>query len=248
MQEIRHTPVAPTRTQHLASGACIDAHRHDDHQIIYAGRGTIAVTTVAGTWVTPATRAIWVPAGTVHAHQAHGQLELHLVGVPSRENPLALDEPAVLGVSPLLRELIISHTSAPEGQSEEQLRLRAVLLDQLRLAPQQPLHLPAPSTPLLAEVCDMLRSDPADGRSLAELGRRVGTSERTLSRMFRRDLGMSFTQWRTQMRLHHALVLLSEKTPVTSVAHQCGWSSASTFIDVFRRTFGHTPGSHHNAV
>ncbi|EHN80307.1 AraC family transcriptional regulator [Streptomyces coelicoflavus ZG0656] len=94
----------------------------------------------------------------------------------------------------------------------------------------------------------MLRSDPADGRSLAELGRQVGTSERTLSRMFRRDLGMSFTQWRTQMRLHHALVLLSEKTPVTSVAHQCGWSSASTFIDVFRRTFGHTPGSHHNAV
>ncbi|NEB18728.1 helix-turn-helix transcriptional regulator [Streptomyces coelicoflavus] len=143
---------------------------------------------------------------------------------------------------------VISHTSAPEGQSDEQLRLRAVLLDQLRLAPQQPLHLPAPSTPLLTEVCDMLRSDPADGRSLAELGRQVGTSERTLSRMIRRDLGMSFTQWRTQMRLHHALVLLSEKTPVTSVAHQCGWSSASTFIDVFRRTFGHTPGSHHNAV
>jgi transcriptional regulator GlxA family with amidase domain len=148
-------------------------------------------------------------------------------------------------VSPLLRELIIAYTGASEHGSAEQLRLRAVLLDRLRLAPQQPLHLPAPSTPLLGEVCDILRSDPADSRSLAELGRQVGTSDRTLSRLFRRDLGMTFTQWRTQLRLHHALVLLAEKTPVTSVAHQCGWSSASTFIDVFRRTFGHTPGSHH---
>ncbi|MFD7704193.1 AraC family transcriptional regulator [Streptomyces caelestis] len=248
MKEIRHTPVAPTRTQHLVPGASIDAHRHDDHQIVYAGRGTIAVTTVAGTWVTPATRAIWVPAGTVHAHQAHGRLELHLVGIPSGENPLGLDAPAVLGVGPLLRELIIAHAGAPEHESAEQLRLRAVLLDQLRLAPQQPLHLPTPSTRILAEVCDILRSDPADGRSLAELGRQVGASDRTLSRMFRRDLGMTFTQWRTQLRLHHALVLLADRTPVTSVAHQCGWSSASTFIDVFRRTFGHTPGSHHAAV
>jgi AraC-like DNA-binding protein len=27
------------------------------------------------------------------------------------------------------------------------------------------------------------------------------------------------------------------------VAHQCGWSSASAFIEVFRRSFGHTPGT-----
>ncbi|WP_372349360.1 helix-turn-helix domain-containing protein [Streptomyces sp. KL116D] len=49
------------------------------------------------------------------------------------------------------------------------------------------------------------------------------------------------------MRLHHALILLADHTPVTAVAHQCGWSSASTFIDVFRRTFGHTraPGHPH---
>ncbi len=53
---------------------------------------------------------------------------------------------------------------------------------------------------------------------------------------------MTFPQWRTQLRLQHALVLLAEGHPVTAVAHRCGWSSASTFIDVFRRTFGRTPG------
>lgn len=55
---------------------------------------------------------------------------------------------------------------------------------------------------------------------------------------------MTFPQWRTQLRLHQALRLLAVGTPVTAVAHRCGWSSASAFIDVFRRAFGHTPGTH----
>lgn len=243
MTKVRHAPVAPTRAQRMVTGGRIDAHQHDDHQIVYAGRGVLSVTTSAGTWVAPATRAIWVPAGTVHAHQAHGELELHLVGLPATENPLSLTEPTVLAVGPLLRELIVAHTRPPLDDSPERERLRAVLLDQLRASPQQPLHLPMPTSPQLRSLCDLLRADPADNRTLAVLGRQVGASDRTLSRLFRADLGMTFPQWRTQLRLHHALVLLAEHTPVTAVAHRCGWSSASAFIDVFRRTFGHTPGT-----
>ncbi|MFJ2730422.1 helix-turn-helix domain-containing protein [Streptomyces collinus] len=244
MTEIRHDPVAPTCTQWLAAGGSIDAHRHDDHQIVYAGRGVLAVTTGEGSWVAPGTRAIWVPAGTVHAHRAYGELDLHLVGLPVGENPLGLNAPTILAVSPLLRELIIAYTRADNNHSPQWARLRAVLLDQLRASPQQPLHLPAPMAPVLIALCDILRANPGDSRTLAELGREVGASDRTLSRLFRDDLGMTFPQWRTQLRLHHALVLLTERTPVTVVAHRCGWSSTSAFIDVFRRTFGHTPGSH----
>ncbi|MGY0500522.1 AraC family transcriptional regulator [Nocardia sp. FBN12] len=243
MTEIRHVPRAPTRAQWLVPGGAIDAHRHDDHQIVYAGRGVLAVTTSAGTWIAPSTRAIWVPAGTMHAHQAHGELELHLVGLPTAGNPLGLNEPTVLTVGPLLRELIPAYTRDPDDDSPERGRLRAVLLDQLRASTQQPLHLPTPTTPQLRAVCEILHANPADDRTLAALGRHVGASDRTLSRLFKADLGMSFPQWRTQLRLYRALVLLAEDTPVTTVAHLCGWSSASAFIDVFRRTFGHTPGT-----
>ncbi|GAA3186105.1 AraC family transcriptional regulator [Nonomuraea roseoviolacea] len=244
MTNIRHQPTAPTHARWLAPGAAIDAHRHDDHQIVYAARGVLAITTDAGTWIAPATRAIWVPAGTVHAHRAHGELELHFVGLPPGDNPLGLGAPTVLTVGPLLRELILAYTRAPDDDSPERGRLRAVLLDQLRASPQQPVHLPAPTAPRLKALCDILRADPADDRTLAALGKQVGASDRTLSRLFRSDLGMTFPQWRTQLRLYHALVLLAENTPVTTVAHRCGWSSASAFIDVFRRAFGHTPGAH----
>lgn len=247
-------PVAPTGLRRLAAGAGIDAHHHDEHQIVYAARGVVSVTTGEGRWIAPGTLAIWVPAGTVHEHRAYGRTELRLVGLPVSANPLGLDGPAVLAVEPLLRELIIEYSGGagcgPGADVEadavaddpERARLRAVLLDRLRHSPRHPVRLPTPRDPRLAAVCALLNEDPADGRTLGELGAEIGAGERTLSRLFGAELGMSFPQWRTQLRLHHALILLAGGVPVTVVAHRCGWSSASAFIDVFRAAFGRTPG------
>ncbi|MGI5164274.1 AraC family transcriptional regulator [Spirillospora sp. CA-253888] len=237
----RHAPRAPTGLRLLAGGGGIDAHHHDEHQIVYAACGVLSVTTDGGRWIAPATRAIWVPAGTVHEHRAYGRTDVHLVGLPVDVNPLGLDVPGVVAVAPLLRELIIEYARG-RGGGAERARLLGVLLDQLRCSSQEAVYLPAPRDARLVAVCALLQDDPADGRTLAELGVQVGAGERTLSRLFRDELGMTFPQWRTQLRLHHALVLLAEGVPVTVVAHRCGWASASAFIDVFRRAFGSTPG------
>jgi len=234
-------PMATTRSRTLPAGGGVDAHWHDGHQIAYASRGVLSVTTGAGTWIAPANRALWVPAGTVHEHRAYGVTTLHTVGLPVDVNPLGLAEPTVLAVSPLLRELVIAYTE-PAVPGPERDRLRAVLLDRLRSAPQQPIHLPAGRDERLVAVCGLLHTDPGDTRTLARLGAAVGVSHRTLTRLFRDELGMTFPQWRTQLRLHHALILLAEGVPVTAVARRCGWSTASAFIDTFRRTMGAPPG------
>ncbi|MEU8109599.1 helix-turn-helix transcriptional regulator [Nonomuraea muscovyensis] len=244
MPENRHPPRVLTGVRPLPGGAAVRAHRHAEHQIVHAGRGVLSVTTGAGTWVAPANRAIWIPAGTVHEHRAYGDTDLHLVGLPVTADPLRLGRPAVIGVGPLLRELIVAYTRRPAGAGPQRGRLLAVLLDELRLSAEQPLHVPAAKDSRLAAVCAILRDDPADDRTLAQLGAVAGVSDRTLTRLCRAELGMSFPQWRTQVRLHHALRLLAEGLPVTTVAHRCGWASSSAFIDVFRRAFGHTPGAH----
>ncbi|MEV0699816.1 helix-turn-helix transcriptional regulator [Saccharopolyspora sp. NPDC050389] len=246
MSKIRHTPRAPTALRLLPSGSGVDAHRHDDHQIVYAGRGVLSVTTDAGSWIAPGTRAVWVPAGTVHEHRAYGETDLHTVGLPTTDNPLGLTSPAVLAVGPLLRELILAYTQENDYDAAERDRLRSVLLDQLCRAPQQPIRLPTARDPRLAAACAILAGDPADQRTLAALGAQVGASERTLSRLFRAEMRMTFPQWRTQLRLYHALRLLAEGDAVTTVAHRTGWASTSAFIEVFRRTFGHTPGDQRN--
>ncbi|MGW5648000.1 AraC family transcriptional regulator [Saccharopolyspora sp. NPDC003752] len=246
MSRIRHTPRAPTALRFLPPGSEVDAHRHDDNQIVYAGRGVLSVTTDAGSWIAPGTRAVWVPAGTVHEHRAYGETDLHTVGLPTTDNPLGLTSPAVLAVGPLLRELILAYTGENDYDAAERDRMRSVLLDQLRRAPQQPVRLPTARDPRLAAVCEILAGDPADQRTLAALGAQVGASERTLSRLFRAEMRMTFPQWRTQLRLHHGLRLLAEGEAVTTVAHRTGWASTSAFIEVFRRTFGHTPGDRRN--
>jgi AraC-like DNA-binding protein len=233
----------PTATRRLAGGARIERHRHDEHQLVYVSSGVVAVTAGRGTWLASSDRAIWVPLGYWHEHRFYGESTFHCVGLEPHENPLRLTEPAVVGVTPLLRELVIA-CAAPDGHArEEYARLRAVLLDQLRHSPQRPLYLPTPRDARLAAACRIVADDLTVGWTLAALGRRVGTGERTLTRLFRAEMGMSYPQWRTQLRLYHAMLLLAESVPVTVVARRTGWATPSAFIDVYRRTFGHTPGS-----
>ncbi|HEY2058434.1 MAG TPA: helix-turn-helix transcriptional regulator [Amycolatopsis sp.] len=250
MSNSRHLPEAPTDIRDLAATASVTAHWHDGHQVVYASSGVLAVHTADSRWITPAHRALWIPAGTVHSHRAYGVTRLHLFGIPKAASPLKLADPTALTVTPLLRELLIAYTTlGDERETPAGRRMRGVLFDQLSTAPERPVRVPAAQDPRLAEVCRLLEEDPSDSRGLDALGREVGASGRTLTRLFRHDTGMTFPQWRTQLRLYHALRLLAEGRSVTSVAQQCGFATTSAFIDVFRRSLGHTPGSYlHNGL
>jgi AraC-like DNA-binding protein len=93
-------------------------------------------------------------------------------------------------------------------------------------------------------IADLLAADPTDGRSLGEFGRTVGAGERTLSRLFREQTGMTFPQWRAALRLQHAPVLLANGESVTVVAAASGYRSCSAFIEAFGNAFGATPGTY----
>ncbi|GAB3748868.1 AraC family transcriptional regulator [Microlunatus parietis] len=241
MSEIRHVPRAPTETRWLPAGAEVDEHRHDEPQLVYASAGVLEVTAADGTWFTPPNRAIWVPAGVVHRWLVHGSSTVHLVGLPGR-SPLPGRRPGLLQITPLLRELIMAATDGA-GDTAASRRLLGVLRDQLVLAPGPPTMLPRLADDRLRAVAELVERELSQPESLDRLGRRIGCSARTLSRLFRSELGMTFPQWRTQLRLHRAALLLAEGRTVSQVAAACGWSSPSAFITEFRRAFGDTPGA-----
>ncbi|SHK99162.1 AraC family transcriptional regulator [Actinacidiphila paucisporea] len=223
-------------------------HLHDEHQLIHPSQGVLQIFTTAGTWVVPPLRGVWVPAGVAHAHQASGPTRMRTLAFPPGPGPPFTDRPTVLAVSPLLREVIISLTDeepAPARTARQRRTLEQVALDELRRVDAMPLLLPAPADDRLRAVAALLHADPADPRSLSDLGAAVGAAERTLSRLFRRELGMSFPQWRTQLRLHHSLILLAAGTTVTTTATACGYAHTSAFIEAFRQAFGTTPGRYH---
>jgi AraC-like DNA-binding protein len=227
----------------------IDWHHHAVHQFIHPSRGVLRVSTPLGAWVVPPYRAVWVPAGVPHAHEAHGRTEMRTLSFAAGLDPLGADRPTVVAVTPLLREIVVALTRTPGPAHPpytpaQRGDLERVALDQLRRVEALPLHLPAPADDRLRAVAALLHADPADARSLAELGAAVGAGERTLSRLFRRELGMTFPQWRTQLRLHHSLTLLAGGYSVTSAGSACGYANPSAFIEAFRHAFGTTPGRH----
>ena len=103
--------------------------------------------------------------------------------------------------------------------------------------------IPTPVDSRLRQACALIADNLTEPLSLQQIGDRLGVGQRTLSRLFCDELGMTFPQWRTQVRLQHALMLLAEENDVTSVALKCGWATPSAFIDTYRRAFGHTPGA-----
>ena len=91
-------------------------------------------------------------------------------------------------------------------------------------------------------ITDTLLDYPSDTRTLQDWARELGASERTLARLFSRETGMTFGQWRQQVKLLAALARLARGESVTAVAFDLGYASQSAFIAMFRRALGRTPG------
>ena len=237
-------PLLGPTMEHLRHRERIDWHDHAEQQLLYPSSGVLIVSTTHGSWVVPPQRAVWLPAAVAHAHQAYGATQVRTVAFPVDVNPLGLTQPTVLSVSRLLRELIIAITDDPARRGEEQHDLKRVALHQLKPAPALQFHLPQPGDERLRDVTAILAEDPGSDRTLGELGRAVGAGERTLSRLFRAETGMTFPQWRAQLRLHHSLTLLASGLSVTAAAITCGYSTPSAFTAAFHATFGTTPGTY----
>jgi AraC-like DNA-binding protein len=222
---------------------------HARGHLVYAARGVLAVHTERGTSIVPANRVAWTPAGCTHHHRAHGDTDMRIVFLPASLARLVPDRPAVFAVSDLAREILLTLTgprnhdpAARDLDRAARARLSRVLVDELDEAGEQPLRLPEPHDDRLRAVARVLRESPEDNTPLAGLGRTIGASARTLSRLFHDELGMTFYEWRAQLRIYHALVLLADGHDTTHVAHACGWANPSHFIATFTKLVGTTPG------
>jgi AraC-like DNA-binding protein len=216
---------------------------------VYAARGVLSVHTERGTSIVPANRVAWTPAGFTHHHRAHSDTDMRILFLPASLARLVPGHPAVFMVSGLAREVLLTLTgprnydgTGPSYDRAARARLRRVLVDELHEAHEQPLQLPEPGDDRLQAIAQRLYEQPGDNASLAELGQTIGASARTLSRLFHNELGMTFYEWRTQLRIYHALILLADGHDATHVAHACGWANPSSFIAAFSNAIGTTPG------
>ncbi|MEA1677350.1 helix-turn-helix transcriptional regulator [Nitrospirillum sp. BR 11163] len=221
----------------------LDWHAHRRGQLFCVANGLVHVRTAHGSWMLPPLRAGWLPPGMMHKVTISGVLDGWGMMLTPEACAGLPDTPCVMGISDLLRSLVRRVTEWPPeaALTPEQERLLAVLLDEVRLAPREPLHLPMPTDPRLLRLALRLLEAPDDDRTLAALARDAGLSERTARRQFVAETGLSVTQWRQQARLTLALERLAKGEAVAEVADALGYATPSNFIAMFRRAFGESP-------
>lgn len=219
-------------------------HRHPWAQLSYALRGVVTVNTQAGQFVAPPTRAVLIPPGVEHGVHCPAHTVIRSLYIGAEQ--LSWQHCQVLEIDPLLRELIVAFSLLAVEYDEQGAdgRLVAVLLDRLAQAKTSDLMLPWPQAPHLIELCHYLANHADCRLPLAHFSAQLKMSDKTLSRAFKRDTGLSFRRWRQRSRLLAALPLLEAGERVTDVALACGYDSLSAFIAAFKALLGRSPGEY----
>jgi AraC-like DNA-binding protein/quercetin dioxygenase-like cupin family protein len=230
-----------------SSGYVIHPHKHAAHQLLFASSGAMTVRGDRTSWMIPPGRAVLIPASISHTIRMWGEVAMRSLYFPVHVPAPVYDANTcrVITVRPLLRELIlrVAEMSALDSRVPVEARLGSVLIDELEMAPIEPLQLQLPSDVRALRAADHVLKNPADGVTADMLARRCGLSARTLERLFRAETGMRFGLWRQKARLLESVRVLVQGGSVTGAALECGYSSVSAYIAAFKQTFGCTPGA-----
>ncbi|KWK28012.1 AraC family transcriptional regulator [Burkholderia stagnalis] len=240
--EFAPTPAHPmrVRARPLPAGVRVPRHTHAWAQLAYASRGVLRMATTGTTWMVPPSRAIWVPPRVTHEVVIVEDAYLRTLYIDASIVPDGLDACRVVEVTGLLRELVVALDARDLSATRERM-LCALVLDELSRAEPLPLAVPMPDEKRLRTLCEAMLAQPAHAESLEHWASEIGASTRTVSRLFKQELGVSFSQWRQQALLARAIPLLNQGRPLSHIARELGYQSQSAFSAMFRRAFGESP-------
>jgi AraC-like DNA-binding protein len=228
-------------------GVRLDTHLHREAQLVYAAEGTMQVTTPKGRWLVPPDRAVWVPALLEHSIDVLADIEMRtlyfdLKWLARQDRSEELDAEYVVRVSRLLHETILALFDGRNDTERTEVLVRLALLE-LHEAEDSATFIPLPHEPRCRRAADIVLDDPTGAHEIEALARTVGTSARTLSRLFASETQLSFKSWCQRARIAAAIQKLSTEANVSvkQLASDLGYASVPAFSHAFRQVTGKTP-------
>lgn len=245
-----------SKMRELDKDTLIMPHRHAWAQLAISTGGVIRVSLPDATYLVPPHRAVWVPPGVEHAVTLVETARLYTLyflpqayggGVQAAwMDDAAWQQCRVMKASALMRALVVEMDTRsdqaeplmPEHLKREE-HLSALLCDEIRRAPVIELGVRLPQDKRLKNLCESVIDDPTRHATLEQWALDTGASLRTVARLFRSELGCTFTQWRQQVVLAKAVALAAQRMPIAHIAAELGYTP-SAFSALVRRTVGMT--------
>ena len=212
------------------SGHCTDLHRHSRAQFLFAQKGTMRARTTLGSWIVPPGYGLLIPAELEHQVEMFGMVALrsayfHTTELPARYHTTC----AVIQVSPLLSACIDRLSNGPLEYDENGIEgnLAAIIIAEITNIPASSMALPFPTSSKLDPLVHAMLSDPSDSRSIDDWADALAMSRRSFTRLFRRETGMTFDQWRQRRRFQAASEMMASKRPMSQIASAVGYGSVA---------------------
>lgn len=227
-------------------------HSHKKDQFLYTEGGIVFLRTEDKSYFLPARHYIWIPAGVKHSiHPSSPDVVMRNLYFPKFTNDTTFyDKINIYPVNDFLIEFIMftnrwTGNILPSEDSKYSIAKAFKLILPEVSQTELPLALPYPKNPKLIDIIKFLESKLDENVSFKELAKKFDISERTLARLFQRELNMSFIQYYTILRMLTALkLLLDEKLSVNETAMRVGYSSLPTFSNTFYKIIGIRPSEY----
>lgn len=227
----------------LPMHSLVKKHSHDWGQFVYANTGVLSVVTDTEHYIVPPEQGVWIRPNTNHEVTALTEAELTSFYFDNNTLIALPNYSCVLVVDGFLKSLICEAKKVKldyQWSDADGLLLR-LIVKKLACAPQVALQLPYPKDKRLLAMLTLIQQAPSNNCNLAQWGKEVGASSRTLSRLFKKDTGLSYTQWRTRLTIQIAISKLGSGKPIASIAAELGYESSSAFSYMFKENTGVSP-------
>lgn len=218
-------------------------HAHKKGQLIFVEKGVTSLETKGGIWNVPFQGAVWIPPNMEHRSIISDNSKGLILFIDTNTCQQLPKECCTLSISSLLREILQKVATFPENYDEKgyEGQLIEILLNELKTAPLGELNLPLPSDPRLKKLTEQIIQTPVARETLQTWAKSINMSSRNMSRLFLEETGMSVNQWRRQLHVVNAIFMLGEGQSLQDIAEQLGYTSASSFITMFRKIAGTSP-------
>lgn len=229
------------------AGSMIEPHSHDVLQILYASSGSMLVRTKGSACVVNPGRAAIIPPGLEHQVHMHSQANMATLYVDGPKQAMRMNEARSVTVSPIMKQLLltaVARSASPSFSPARSVHLMGLLFEEMYDKDSWVPNICVPQDQRALRVCERVLADPAESHSLVSLARQAGASVRTITRIFRRELGLSFLEWRQQVQIIVAINALELGQSVSKIAFELGYSSVSAFSSAFRKQVGCPPSAY----
>lgn len=226
----------------------VPPHRHQKGQFLYTEGGIVYVKTSTRTFFLPSRHFIWIAPSETHSiHPSTEKAIMRNLYFPVSD---ALEEfvhtTRIYPVNDLLFHLL-EYTSSVKGDilpgDENYTIARAFFILMQKFSHSSlPLALPFPENEKLRNIVSYLNKHLGRKITLPDVADHFSISLRSLTRLFAKDLNMTFIEYLTTLRILKALELLLEtRKSVSEICFSVGYNSVPTFSNVFYKMVGIRP-------